>query len=165
MNTEITIRDARQIKLLDSSFQTSLICESILRSLPQWFGIEAALIQYLKEIESLPTLFASIENQYVGFLSYKQHNQYAAELYVMGVRVEHRRKGIGKALVSHAETILRKQKLEYWQVKTLAASHADRFYAQTRAFYLAMGFRPLEELTQLWGKDNPCLVMVKCLYI
>ena len=34
-------------------------------------------------------------------------------------------------------------------------------YAQTRAFYLAMGFRPLEELRKLWDEANPCLIMVK----
>ena len=73
-------------------------------------------------------------------------------------------KVLGRALVGHTESILRQQKLEYWQVKTLAASHPDPFYARTRAFYLAMGFKPLEVLTQLWGQDNPCLLMVKYLY-
>ncbi|VEP12976.1 conserved hypothetical protein [Hyella patelloides LEGE 07179] len=163
MNHEINIMDVGQIKLLDPSFQKSKICESILRALPQWFGIEKALLHYLKEIENNPTLFALVEHEYVGFLSFKQHNQYAAELYVMGVRFEAQRQGIGRALVRYTESILRQQKLEYWQVKTLAASHPDPFYAQTRAFYLAMGFRPLEELTQLWGQDNPCLLMVKYL--
>lgn len=165
MNSEINIIDVRQIKLLDPSFQPSPICESILRALPQWFGSEKALIQYIKEIESLPTLLALVKNEYVGFLSFKQHNKYAAELYVMGVWVEYQRQGIGRALVRHTESILRKQQLEYWQVKTLAASHPDRFYARTRDFYLAMGFRPLEELTQLWGQDNPCLLMVKYLHL
>ena len=157
--------DVEQLYSLDPSFQKSKICESILRALPQWFGIEKALVQYIKEIENNPTLFALVENEYVGFLSYKQHNKYAAELYVMGVRIEYQHQGIGKALVSHTESILRQQKLEYWQVKTLAASHRDPFYARTRAFYLAMGFRPLEELTQLWGEDNPCLLMVKYLHL
>jgi hypothetical protein len=42
------------------------------------------------------------------------------------------------------------------QVKIL-----DEFnYASTREFYEAMSFRPLECLPELWGKDNPCLVMV-----
>lgn len=157
--------DIDRIKLLAPSFQPIKICESILRSLPEWFGNEKALVQYIKTIESLPTLFANVENEYVGFLSYKQHNKYAAELYVMGVLVEYQRQGIGSALVHHTESILRQQDLEYWQVKTLAASHPDRSYARTRAFYLAMGFRPLEEFTQLWGEDNPCLLMVKYLQL
>ena len=151
------------IKLVNPGSQQSKICESILRDLPQWFGIETALIDYIEEIEKLPTLLAIAENKYVGFLSFKQHNEYAAELYVMGICPEYQRCGIGRALIRYTEHILRQQKIEYWQVKTLAASHPDPFYAQTRAFYYAMGFRPLEELTQLWGKSNPCLLMVKCL--
>lgn len=74
------------------------VCQSILRVLPQWFGRETALIQYLKEIEMLPTLLAVVDNECVGFLTFKQHNEYAAELYVMGVRPEYHRQGIGRAL-------------------------------------------------------------------
>ncbi len=161
MNYEVNIMDLDRIKLHDPSFQKSKTCESILRALPQWFGIEKALLHYLKEIENNPILFALVENECLGFLSYKKHNKYAAELYVMGVLFQDQRQGIGRALVRHTESILRQQKLEYWQVKTLAASHPDPFYARTRAFYLAMGFRPLEELEQLWGHDCPCLLMVK----
>ena len=137
------------------------VCQLILRALPQWFGIEKALNQYLKEIEDLPTLLAFVDNKCVGFLTFKQHNKYAAELYVMGVLPQFHRQGIGRALVKRTEMILRQDNVEYWQVKTLAPSHPDQYYAQTRAFYLAMGFRPLEEFRQLWGEGNPCLLMVK----
>jgi hypothetical protein len=47
------------------------------------------------------------------------------------------------------------------QVKTLGPSRLDEHYAKTRAFYEAMGFRPLEEFKQIWDENNPCLVMVK----
>ena len=152
-----------QTELIKPFSQQCKICESILRDLPEWFGIEKALIQYVAEIEKLPTLLFRVESKYVGFLSFKQHNKYAAELFVMGVRPEYHRQGIGRALISSTESILHQQKVEYWQVKTLSASHPDPFYAQTRAFYLAMGFRPLEEFAQLWERDTPCLLMVKCL--
>lgn len=136
-------------------------CELILRALPQWFGIEKALINYFKEIQKLPTIMAMMDNKYVGFLSFKQHNQYAAEIYVMGVDPSYHRCGIGRALVEETQAILHQQKLEYLQVKTLSPSHPDPFYAQTRAFYLAMGFRPLEEFKQLWRENLPCLLMIK----
>lgn len=32
----------------------ALVCEPILRSLPEWFGIEEAIVRYLAEIASLP---------------------------------------------------------------------------------------------------------------
>ncbi len=50
-------------------------------------------------------------------------------------------------------------------VKTLAPtlSDPDPGYAATRAFYAAVGFLPLEELPQVWGPENPCLLMVMVL--
>ena len=32
---------------------------------------------------------------------------------------------------------------------------------ETRAFYAAAGFRPLEVITEVWGPDDPCLLMVR----
>jgi hypothetical protein len=68
---------------------------------------------------------------------------------------------VGRALLAQAQDWLRQEKVEYLQVKTLAPSHPDEDYARTRAFYLAVGFRPLEELTGLWNEENPCLLMIK----
>jgi hypothetical protein len=65
--------------------------------------------------------------------------------------------------VKKAEAWLRQRGVEYLQVKTLGPSHPDEGYARTRAFYFALGFRPLEEFEQLWDADNPCLLMVKSL--
>ena len=136
-------------------------CEPILRSLPEWFGIEAATQQYIRDIEELPTLLALKGGDVVGFLTLKLHTEYAGEIYVMGVRREAQRKGVGQALVEKAEKYLRERGVEYLQVKTLSPSHPDESYGRTRKFYAAMGFRPLEEFPTLWGEENPCLQMVK----
>lgn len=137
-------------------------CEPILRALPDWFGIEEAIVDYVSEIDHLPTFLAvDPEQQAVGFLSLKQHSPYAAEVYVMGVRLEAHHQGLGRALMAAAEAYLRGLDVEYLQVKTLAPSHPDTHYARTRLFYEAMGFRPLEVLPKLWDEWNPCLLMVK----
>lgn len=149
------------LKIDGPLYGKSSVCEPIMRSLPDWFGIEEAIVQYAREINDLPTWLAYDEDQILGFLSIKQHNPYAAEVYVMGVHPQDHRKGIGKSLILASETWLRGQGVEYLQVKTLSPSHPDENYARTRAFYLAMGFRPLEEFTQLWNEQNPCLLMVK----
>jgi ribosomal protein S18 acetylase RimI-like enzyme len=137
------------------------VCEPILRSLPQWFGIEEATAQYLRDIEQLPTLLALAEGQVLGFLTLKVHSQYSAEIHVMAVRPTAHRKGIGRALLVRAEAVLQEQGVEYLQVKTLSRSRPDAHYARTRRFYEAMGFRALEEFRGLWGEENPCLQMVK----
>jgi ribosomal protein S18 acetylase RimI-like enzyme len=61
------------------------------------------------------------------------------------------------------EAHLQAQGIEYLQVKTLSPAHPDKNYAKTRAFYHALGFRPLEEFPDLWGEQNPCLQMIKYL--
>ena len=141
---------------------TSAACTPVLRALPAWFGIEEALVRYSTDIDDLPTFVATDpEKQVIGFLTLKQHGLYSAEVYVMGIRPEVHHRGIGRALVSEAQAWLRKQAVEYLQVKTLGPSNEDPNYTLTRAFYQAMGFRPLEELMQLWDENNPCLILVK----
>jgi ribosomal protein S18 acetylase RimI-like enzyme len=136
-------------------------CERILRALPDWFGIEAAILGYAAAVSSLPTFLAKAGGQTVGFLSLKQHNPDSAEIYVMGVLPAYQHGGIGRALMEKAEGYAKNQQIEYLQVKTLGPSNDDPNYAKTRAFYAAIGFRPLEEFSQIWDEHNPCLVMVK----
>jgi GNAT superfamily N-acetyltransferase len=144
----------------EPTLNNAALCEPVLRALPEWFGIESATQEYIRSTETLPTLIAYLDGQAAGFLSIKQHNPYSAEIYVIAVLPQYHRQGCGKALVLAAEHYLRDQNVEYLQVKTLGTAHPDPGYAKTRQFYLAMGFRPLEELADLWG-STPCLLMVK----
>jgi ribosomal protein S18 acetylase RimI-like enzyme len=137
------------------------VCEPILRSLPDWFGIERSIVQYLKDMETMPTLVAKTASEAVGFLTLKKQNDYSAEIHVIAVSPEAHRCGVGKRLLEAAENILRRDGIEYLQVKTRGPSKPDEHYERTRAFYMAVGFRPLEEFTDLWDENNPCLVMVK----
>jgi chloramphenicol 3-O-phosphotransferase/ribosomal protein S18 acetylase RimI-like enzyme len=139
----------------------SAICEPILRALPAWFGIERAVQQYIHDIETSPTILANVNSDVLGFLTLKVHNPHAAEIHVMGVLPEAHHQGIGRTMLERAEAYLHQQGIEYLQVKTLSASHPDAGYAKTRAFYQAMGFRPLEELPDFWDAENPCLMMIK----
>jgi GNAT superfamily N-acetyltransferase len=142
-------------------FRQAEACTPILHALPDWFGIESTLLQYAGEIDALPTFLARSSGQVLGFLSLKQHFPVSAEVYVMGVRPEAHSQGIGRALIMAAETYLKVQGVEYLQVKTLGPSNPDPGYAGTRRFYQAMGFHPLEELSQIWDAANPCLILVK----
>lgn len=137
------------------------VTEPILRALPDWFGIEESTRQYIRYTDDHPTLVAYLGEQAAGFLALLEHNAYSAEIYVMAVRPELQGKGIGRALVEAAEASLRERGFEYLQVKTLADSNPDEGYRATRAFYLRMGFRPLEVFPLLWNPANPCLQMIK----
>ena len=50
----------------------SAVCEPVIRSLPEWFGIEEANRQYLKDIDDLLTLLALDAGTVVGFLTLNQ---------------------------------------------------------------------------------------------
>ena len=139
----------------------SAVCVSILRALPEWFGIEEEIRKYEQEIDHLSTFLAQVDGGVVGFLSLKPHFPSAAEIHVMGVHPDAHRRGIGRALVTAAEVHALELGAEYIQVKTLAASHPSPEYARTRAFYESLGFRPLEVFPTLWDEKNPCLLMVK----
>lgn len=138
-------------------------CKPILHSLPEWFGIEESNAQYLADIDMLSTFLAFVDKNPVGFLAAKQHNKYAAEIHIIGVFPDLHRNGIGRTLLTKTEEFLRQNGTEYLQVKTLSSSHPSEEYARTRAFYMGMGFRPLEEFKELWNEENPCLLMVKSL--
>jgi len=141
----------------------STVCGPILHALPDWFGIEAATAQYIRDVDELPTFVAFEDGRAVGFITVRLHNPSSAELHVLGVLPEMHHRGVGRALLARVEAYLRELGVEYLQVKTLSASHPDPNYAKTRAFYEAMSFKPLEEFPTLWDETNPCLLMVKTL--
>ncbi len=139
------------------------ICRSILATLPTWFGVPESVEDYVAKADEHPTVLATVDRDDVGILTLVVHTPYAAEVYVMGVRPEHHRHGVGRQMLAVAETWLRERDIEYLQVKTLSPRHPDPGYVKTRAFYFAVGFRPLEEFPDLWQPENPALQMVKTL--
>jgi GNAT superfamily N-acetyltransferase len=136
-------------------------CADILAALPTWFGIPESVAEYVAAAETEPTVLAGVGGRDCGILTLRLHTPAAAEIVVMGVRPEHHRAGIGRALLEEAERWLAARDVEFLQVKTLSPRHPDPGYAATRAFYVGCGFRPLEEMSDLWGPDQPALQMVK----
>jgi len=151
----------KQLVLEGPSLGKGKTCETVIRSLPDWFEIEEAIRNYAIEIDLLPTFLATEDDRMLGFITLKQHTPYSAELYVVGVLPEFHRNGIGWALMEQAEAYAKGNGVEYLHVKTLGPSNLDKNYAKTRAFYMATGFRPMEKFTQIWNDQNPCLILVK----
>lgn len=139
------------------------ISTKILKLLPNWFSIPESTQEYINESSRLPFFAAIHELKPLGFISIKENNKYTAEIYVMGVLPDFHKQGIGKALFIRTLQWAKESGYEYLQVKTLDESHPDMYYAGTRRFYLSIGFRPLECFPELWGKENPCLIMIRCI--
>ncbi len=141
--------------------EKSSICNSILRALPEWFGVEKSIVDYVEKVRDM-TLYVAFENANpIGFIALKIHNEFTAEISVMGIMNNFHRQGIGSSLIRHVERFCAANGLKYLTVKTLDASAVYEPYERTRKFYKNLGFVPLEVFPLYWDKDNPCLFLVK----
>jgi ribosomal protein S18 acetylase RimI-like enzyme len=152
--------DERATFRIDKGAADPVRVAEILHALPDWFGIESAVSDYVEQSTRLPTYRAVDDDVTVGVCLVKLHSPHSAELYLIAVEPRRHRRGIGSALVRNVERDLTADGVEYLHVKTLGPSYASPDYERTRRFYEALGFRALEELHGIWP-DNPCLIMVK----
>jgi ribosomal protein S18 acetylase RimI-like enzyme len=148
------------VEIRDVASGSGAVCRRILGALPTWFGVAASVEEYSEFAERFPVIVASVDGDAVGFVAVRRHSPHAAEVYAMGVLPEFHRQGIGRAMLEHAEAARSAAGVEFLQVKTLSSRREDAGYAKTRLFYEAHGFRVLEEM-DLWGPENPTLMMIK----
>lgn len=152
-----------RITLIDDKNRKSQYTETVLRSLPEWFGNEEALCDYVANVSSLPFWAAlNQEGNCIGFVAVKIHHDHTGDIYVLGVLPEYHNKGIGKQLISITDLFFIENECKYVIVKTLGDQVYEP-YNRTRKFYLKVGFEPLITLTEMWDEKNPCLIMFKAL--
>ena len=149
------------IKEINDKEEKIEILESILKFLLDWFGIQESKQDFICASSDLPFFAAIDESRPLGFIAIKENNPYTAEIYIMGVIPDYHRQGIGRALIDSVISWAKEREYEFLQVKTLDESHPDPYYARTRKFYRSVGFKPLECLPELWGRENPCLIMIQ----
>lgn len=92
-------------------------CIEILRALPDWFGIPESIDDYAAQLPSLDTVVATSHEKVEGFATVKFHNADSAELYLIAVRQELHRQGIGTRLLSVVERMVLAQGCSFFQVK------------------------------------------------
>lgn len=136
-------------------------CEAVLRSLPSWFGIEHALRMYVDDTERLPTFALEDQGRLFAFLTLHEHFSEAWEIHCVAVHADTRGHGHGSRLLAHAERWLVQRGVRWLQVKTVAETSPSASYSQTRTFYAARGFAPIEIFPTLWDAHNPALQMIK----
>lgn len=134
---------------------------AILDGLPLWFGIPEANARYVESASTLDNVVARRDGEVVGVCLLKHHNPLASEIELIAVPERLHRAGIGRRIVEHVERGLRERGVRMLEVKTFGPSGQSAEYERTRHFYERMGFIPLEENLDIWGADNPCLILVK----
>lgn len=139
-------------------------CDAIVLTLPYHFGDEAGRAICAEAVRTQEGLVAVEENEVVGFLTLARHDPRSAEITWMAVRADRRGRGIGRRLVERAVDDLSRGRVEFLAVLTVAESEPDwretDNYADTRAFYRALGFVPLRELL-LDGWDERAVILVR----
>ena len=158
---KITRTLAASMKILGPQLDRACECEAVLRTLPGWFGLEDSLLMYRDDSAKLPTFALEQDGRITGFLTLREHFPRAWEVHCMAVEAPARGKHLGSSLLEHAEQWLRERGVEYLQVKTVAATSKSPEYAQTRTFYEARGFVPIEIFPELWDPWNPALLCIK----
>ncbi len=138
-------------------------CASILAELPEWFGMPAANAAYAEAADRQPAWIARQAGEALGVMVLADPGFSALDVHLLAVRRQAHRRGVGKALVGQAEAVARTAGKAFLTVKTQGPSAGYAAYDRTRAFYDAVGFRALEEFTEIWGPENPCLLMVMAL--
>nr|WP_281363934.1 GNAT family N-acetyltransferase [Microbacterium immunditiarum] len=130
--------------------------------MPEWFGIEDAVHNYVNMAARLESHIASLEGVTVGVALVERHFAHSAELALIAVHADHRASGIGRRLVEAVEDSLRGEGCRFLEVHTVGPSYEDAGYAATRAFYDSVGFTPMHEFHKLdW--DGPTLILIKTL--
>jgi predicted N-acetyltransferase YhbS len=139
-------------------------CDAVILTLPYHFGNEHGQTECARAVRTQDGLVAVDEGEVVGFLTLERHDPRSAEITWMAVRADRRRHGIGRGLIQRAVDDLARDGVEFLSVLTLAESEPEERetdnYADTRAFYRALGFVPLRELAlEEW--DDRAVILVR----
>lgn len=142
--------------------QDAVAVDRILRSLPEWFGIEEAIQNYVADASRQDSFVAVVDGFTVGVALVKRHFRESAEISLIAVDASQRGHGVGRRLLESVEFELRHDGCHFLQVHTVGPSFEDAAYAGTREFYSRVGFSPLQEFEGIdWS--GPTLVMIKSL--
>lgn len=139
----------------------SIICEDILNDLPDWFGQPESILEYKNTVKKLPFLVISFNNEVIGFCAIKIEHIINCDLYVLGIKYQYHKQGIGSILISYIEKYCIENNIPYMTVLTLSDRDNNEHYRRTRKFYKKNGFVKFKELPTLWDKSTPALLMIK----
>ena len=108
-----------EIRQLTDAAEKQAVTRLILEALPEWFGIPEAREEYIRESAGRIFFCAYDRNRPVGFLYLKETGNATVELYVMGIRKEYHRRGIGRQLFRQARDAAAGAGYAFMQVKTV----------------------------------------------
>ncbi|MFT4451417.1 GNAT family N-acetyltransferase [Parvimonas sp. G1425] len=151
---ELIIKEIVDIK------EKEKISREILNDLPEWFGMPESTEEYITDSQDKPFIACFMDNEAVGFVVLNATSEDCADIFVMGIKKNYHRMGIGTKLNDAYEELAKKLGYTYTQVKTVQSGHYKE-YDITNNFYKSVGYKELEVFPTLWDKWNPCQVYIK----
>lgn len=144
----------------DGSGAAREACISITATIPEWFGQPTANERYAREIGNCDCFLARHNDETIGLVALRYHFDETAEIWWLGVKRKHHRTGTGRALIDVSIDRAVEMGCRNIVLETLSPEHPDPGYAMTRAFYLALGFRPLVAAARGSG-GHPMMWMIR----
>lgn len=135
------------------------IAASVLAELPDWFGLPDSTAEYVACSRGMPFWAAKSNGEVLGFAVLKETAPQTGEIYVMGVRPQYHRSGLGRRLFDALYRGAKDHGYQFLQVKTVREGNYPE-YDRTNAFYRSVGFTEFECFPTLWDAWNPCQVFV-----
>lgn len=149
-----------EIKKVEDKDVKEKVAREILYDLPEWFGMPESTESYITDSQDMPYLAAYADSKLVGFIVLNATSPDTADIFVMGIKKEFHRKGIGRKLNETYENMAKDLGFSYSQVKTVQTGHYEE-YDITNNFYKAMGYVELECFPDMWDSWNPCQIYIK----
>lgn len=151
---ELVIKEIVDIK------EKEKISRDILNDLPEWFGMPESTEEYIVDSQDKPFIACFLDNDAVGFVALNSTSRDCADIFVMGIKKNYHRMGIGTKLNDAYEELAKKLGYTYSQVKTVQSGHYKE-YDITNNFYKSVGYKELECFPNLWDEWNPCQIYIK----
>ena len=151
---ELIIKEIVDIK------EKEKISREILNDLPEWFGMPESTEEYITDSQDKPFIACFMDNEAVGFVVLNSTSPDCADIFVMGIKKNYHRMGIGTKLNYAYEELAKKLGYTYTQVKTVQSGHYKE-YDITNNFYKSVGYKELEVFPTLWDEWNPCQIYIK----
>ncbi len=136
------------------------VCDAVIAGLPAWFGMQEGIDECAVAVRTQDGLVVTDGPAVIGFLTWQPLDGRGAEITWMAIRADRRRSGAGRMLIEALVDLCGLHGVEELRVKTLSERMTYAPYAETRAFYRAMGFDAVEEF-DAWGPENPGVVMAR----
>ena len=141
-------------------------CDAVIASLPYHFGDPTGIRDCAEAVRTQRGWVALIDGAVAGFITLHPHFEGSAEITWMAVHADHRRHGIGRALIDAACAAASADGARMLCVLTLGPSvpeDAADNYEGTRRFYRVNGFVPLRELGLREWNDSHALILARAL--